>query len=214
MTRTGSKQQQRFVDSSESVEWYTPAPYVEAARTVLERIDLDPASCAKANETIKAGQYFTVADDGLSKPWTINGSPASVFCNPPYGYTGGTVNGEWSGRAGRPNQDVWTEYLLKQYRLHNVYSAIWLLTAATDATRFKELFPFLVCLTDHRIKFVGPDGKTVSGNTKGSAFVYLPPFDATEYGRKWYNDLFARTFSQFGNVVTLYKDQLHRHRRR
>jgi hypothetical protein len=46
-------------------EWFTPAEYVEAARLVLETIDLDPATHPKAQEWIRATQYFTRAEDGL-----------------------------------------------------------------------------------------------------------------------------------------------------
>lgn len=42
------------VFSSRSEEYYTPAPIVEAAREVLGGIDLDPASCDMAQETVRA----------------------------------------------------------------------------------------------------------------------------------------------------------------
>jgi hypothetical protein len=62
-------------------EWFTQAKYIEAAREVMGGvIDLDPASCALANETVKAAKYFTVDDDGLSKPWLCE----SLWLNPPY----------------------------------------------------------------------------------------------------------------------------------
>lgn len=34
--------------------WYTPASYIEAARAVMDGIDLDPFSSEKANSTIRA----------------------------------------------------------------------------------------------------------------------------------------------------------------
>src|SRR5512134_1699762 len=50
-------------------EWYTPAPYVEAARACLGAIDLDPASSATAQATVRAARFFTRDDDGLKQEW-------------------------------------------------------------------------------------------------------------------------------------------------
>jgi DNA N-6-adenine-methyltransferase (Dam) len=69
-----------FAGQSFSSEHYTPAIYIEAAREVLGRIDLDPASNARAQKTVKAGAYFTEKDDGLQQEWRGN-----VWLNPPYG---------------------------------------------------------------------------------------------------------------------------------
>ncbi len=59
-----------------SNEWYTPSYIIEAARQVLGSIDLDPASCALANQTVKAAKYFTVDDDGLAQSWNVTGGGA------------------------------------------------------------------------------------------------------------------------------------------
>lgn len=50
-------------------EWYTPEKYLDLAREVLDEIDLDPASCVFANETVKARLFYSEDDDGLTKPW-------------------------------------------------------------------------------------------------------------------------------------------------
>ena len=63
-------------------EWYSPERLVEAAREVMGSIDLDPASCADAQEVVRADRFYTVADDGLSQPWSGN-----VWLNPPYSRT-------------------------------------------------------------------------------------------------------------------------------
>lgn len=50
--------------TSGDVEYYTPAFIIEAARAVLGgRIELDPASCDFANQTVQAGRIFT--DPGM-----------------------------------------------------------------------------------------------------------------------------------------------------
>jgi hypothetical protein len=49
------------------MEWFTPALYIEKARRVLGQIDLDPASCALAQEVVQARHFFTVNDDGLMR---------------------------------------------------------------------------------------------------------------------------------------------------
>jgi ParB family chromosome partitioning protein len=43
-------------------------------------IDLDPASCAAANEIVRAATYYTIRDDGLMRPWF-----GRIWLNPPYG---------------------------------------------------------------------------------------------------------------------------------
>jgi hypothetical protein len=50
-------------------EWFTPAKYIAAARAVLGGIDLDPASNAIAQATVRAGRYYSKDDDGLAQPW-------------------------------------------------------------------------------------------------------------------------------------------------
>ena len=60
-------------------EWYTPPGMIEAARSVLGAIDLDPASSTIAQRTIQAARYLTIDDDGLKVEWA-----GRVWMNPPY----------------------------------------------------------------------------------------------------------------------------------
>jgi DNA N-6-adenine-methyltransferase Dam len=61
-------------------EFYTPAWVVELARGCMRGIDLDPASCAVANETVKAATFYDLKKNGLTRPWF-----GRVWLNPPYG---------------------------------------------------------------------------------------------------------------------------------
>lgn len=160
---------------SQSTTWFTPAEYIEAARAVLGNIELDPASCALANETVQATRYYTEEADGLRQDWTS----ATLWMNPPYG----KVNG-------KSNQEVWSAKLLAEYRTGRVQAAIMLLNAATDCQWFKPLWDFPLCFTDHRIRFCSPSGES-SQPTHGNVFVYLGP----HRGR------FAQVFGRFGTIV-------------
>jgi hypothetical protein len=59
--------------------YYTPSKYVEMAREVMGSIDLDPASDAIANETVKAAHFYDIRKNGLRPDWNGN-----IFCNPSY----------------------------------------------------------------------------------------------------------------------------------
>jgi len=54
-------------EGCDSDEWYTPAWVIDAARAVLGQIDLDPASCARAQDVVKAGHYWVREDDSLQQ---------------------------------------------------------------------------------------------------------------------------------------------------
>jgi phage N-6-adenine-methyltransferase len=153
-------------------EWYTPAQYIEAARAVMGSIDLDPASSAEANATVRARRYFSAEDDGLAQPWSGN-----VWLNPPYG-----------GKAG-----AFIAKLAQSWEAHEITAAVALVNAySTDHDWFRPLWNQVLCFTDHRISFEPGDGRTeVSGATFGSVFAYFGP----EPQR------FACEFQRFGAVV-------------
>lgn len=142
------------VQQSITNEWYTPAKYIDAARAVLGGFDLDPASCAEANETVKAERYFTASDDALHTEWH-----GRVWLNPPYGRLAGHF----------------VVYLDTQHEIGNITSAITLVNAhCTDTAWFQPLWDHTLCFTDHRIDFsAGTEAR--SGSTHGSVFAYLGP---------------------------------------
>jgi hypothetical protein len=135
-----------------SSEWYTPAIYIEAARTVLGGIDLDPASCSEANETVRAARFYDEAEGGLAQEWK-----GRVWLNPPY-----------QGQAG-----AFITRLADAYESGDVTAGIGLITALTTDTRwFRQLWDHTLCFTYGRIQFGGEGG---SSNTAGSVFIYFGP---------------------------------------
>lgn len=126
----------------DSPEWYTPASFVEAARRVMGRIDLDPASHAEANLTVKADVFYTEADNGLTQPWF-----GSIFINPP----GGLVAEFW-------------KKLMTQWRAHNISEAIWVgysleqLQTLQNADAASPI-EFPICIPRRRIAFVENEAK-------------------------------------------------------
>ena len=68
---------QHINQDSGDVEYYTPIEIVNAARTVMGSIDLDPASSPIANERVKAVKFFS--SNGLGQDWFGN-----VWMNHPF----------------------------------------------------------------------------------------------------------------------------------
>lgn len=143
------------------VEWYTPAEYLDAARSVLGGIDLDPASSQMANETVRAAEFFSVDDDGLTREWH-----GHVWLNPPYGKGSG----------------LFTTKLVEEYGSGRVTAGILLLNAyGFDSAWFQPLWDHPICFTDHRIQFYSPQRET-GGPANANIFVYLGPNDAAFAG--------------------------------
>lgn len=137
---------------ADSNEWYTPQAYIDAARKVLGRFDLDPASCALANKVVKAKTFFSRNEDGLSKKWK-----GTVWMNPPYGDAG----------------PKFVAKLIAAYKAGHVTEAIVLANShCTDARWFQPLFDYVLCFTNHRSKFWNKEG-VGNGSTHGSVFAYL-----------------------------------------
>jgi hypothetical protein len=159
---------------SESNEWYTPGQYVEAARALMGSIDLDPASNVLANETIQAAAYYDIETNGLDKDWA-----GRVWLNPPYGREGGDSN-----------QEIWSHRLIEQFQSGITTEAVLLVNANTEAKWFQPLYDYLICFTNHRIRFYNTEG-TSSQPTQGNALIYFGPQKAR----------FTELFKQFGPIV-------------
>ena len=151
-------------------EWYTPAHFVEAARSVMGTIDLDPASSEIANQTVKATQFFTSEDSGLEKVWR-----GRVFLNPPYA---------------QPLIAQFIEKAVEQFCQDHVPEAIVLVNNGTDTAWGQALLgsAAAVCFPKSRIRFIDPMGKPSGAPLQGQMIAYL--------GRN--RDRFFQEFGKFG----------------
>ena len=157
-----------------SNEWYTPSRYVEAAREVMGSIDLDPASCAMANETVKATRYYSKEDDGLSKPWHGN-----VWLNPPYGM-----------EYGKAGTGAFLRKLVREYDAGNVQQAFVLTMIGMYTDWFFLLLEYPLCYLYERPEFIRPDGSMMHHRFT-SCFAYLGSNEAK----------FIEVFSEFGTIA-------------
>jgi ParB family transcriptional regulator, chromosome partitioning protein len=116
-------------------DWRTPADIIDAAREVMGGIDLDPASCAKANEIVDATAFYTVREDGLRQPWNA----PRVFLNPPYG----------------PHLARWIPKLLAEHARGALTEAVVLVPARVDTRWFAMLDGWPRCHVRGRLRFNG-----------------------------------------------------------
>lgn len=168
--------------ASKSAEWYTPPVYIEAARSVLGSIDLDPASCAEANRIVKAAAYYTQQDNGLAHPWS-----GRIWLNPPFGRSARMMGQRRSTIA------LFTEKLLQEYTSSNIEQAIALVTTEVNVRWYYPLLQYPICFPDHRVHFIVPGGASRGKTSQmfGTSFVYL--------GANI--EQFINIFSQFGVIM-------------
>ena len=161
-----------------SNEWYTPAKYIEAARQVMGRIDLDPASCEEANLTVKATRYYDKTQNGLMQPWW-----GCVWLNPPYGFVNGGTKRGFSSSL----QAKFVEKFLRESLEQGI---LLLLGNSCFNSYFVPLWEYPVCFHRNTIAFERSDGsKGVFGF--GTIFVYIGPHEQR----------FIDIFSRFGTVA-------------
>ena len=147
----------RGTEGTGEYERYTPAEYVEAAREVLGKIDLDPASSQRAQKTVKAAEYFAIEDDGLKQKWH-----GRVFLNAPYH---------------RGLLAAFVDKLVAEITAGRVTSAVMLTNNCTDTDWFDTALRACagVCFTHGRIQFFERGGTQMDTPPQGQAFFYFGP---------------------------------------
>jgi len=156
-------------------EWYTPKPYIEAARSVMGKIDLDPASTKEANKVVQAEKIYTIKNNGLKQDWT----GTACWLNPPY----------TSKLVGK-----FIEKLAASVESGAVTEAIVLVNNATETkwfVRIASISSFL-CFPSSRIKFWKPD-KDKAAPLQGQAIAYIG-----KHGKR-----FVSEFRPFGIIAEI-----------
>jgi hypothetical protein len=203
---------------SATAEHGTPTEVIEAARNVLQGIELDPASNALFNKLVRAERYFNERNNGFIKPWDAR----SVFLNPPGGYIddkGRRVvmvrgQGFTYPKTGKPaprgtsSMAAWWVKLIDEYEAWRAKSAIFIgfslevlqRTQMRNCTTPLE-FPF--CVPAKRLQFLEDRGKKLvkgTAPTHANVIVLLPQYQGGSRDEKQV-DTFIKEFSHIGKVV-------------
>ena len=144
------KKNMQVVESGNN-EWYTPIEYINSAKNVMGRLDLDPASNDFAQAQIKAENYYTASNCGLSKEGKGN-----VWLNPPY------------------SRGLLDKFIGKLISEDSISQYICLVNSSTDTKWCHELMDNsdAMCLTKGRISFLDENGIKSKGNSRGQIFFY------------------------------------------
>jgi site-specific DNA-methyltransferase (adenine-specific) len=158
-------------------EFFTPSSVLEAARQFLGIIELDPASCEAAQQSVGATHFLSRADDALNKSWLAS----TVWLNPPYGRQ----------ENGTSTAGTWAAKLESEHIAGNVGEALLLCNDRGDTSWTQSLIAtYPHCRLAERLKFGRPDGSTQK----------LPVGQVVYYLGTRTND-FARAFRTLGAIV-------------
>lgn len=158
-------------------EWYTDAVWIDRARRVMGGVDLDPASSAVAQRTVRAGTFYTAEDDGLSRAWF-----GKVWLNPPYS---------------QPLIGQFTDRVVLEYQRGNVEAAVVLVPLGWDTEWGQRLLAAsdAICFAGGRLKFTSGVTGERGPSPNGSLVCYLGRAAET------FTDVFADCGVVFGQAL-------------
>lgn len=202
--------------SSASNEHYGPPWVLEKVHQLMGDIDLDPASCAAANQIVKAERYYSLerGENGLVLPWR-----GRVYLNPP----GGAI--DWpsvdlpKNRRHDHNQAaLWWAYLVSAWAVREIEQACFMVFNL-ETIRYAQGYPvphildFPTWWPDDRVDFwaPGPDGVPAEQGSPAhpNCLVYLPPVRSdggwlpVDPGPQRFEQLFQEAVFSGGVVKTM-----------
>jgi len=123
--------------SAKSDEHGTPHFLAQAAREALGKIDLDPMSNHAAQKIIRAQNFYTKEEDGLTKPWI-----GRIWLNPAFSLA-----------------DEAVAKLIGAYEVGICPEALLLIKAAPETKRNQSLAAYPFCELNKRVKFLAEGNK-------------------------------------------------------
>lgn len=151
-----------FRKGNGSTQWFTPPMLLDPIREALGgEITLDPASCDEAQVTVRARRYYTVEDNGLTKPWRA----ARVLVNPPYGHS--AENGAAS------SQGQWAKKALEEYDAGRAKKIVLVVRPSTEAEWWWKLWRFPVVFVRGRVSFIPGPGSSYTRPTIGTGLICI-----------------------------------------
>lgn len=134
-------------------EWFTPSNIIESARMTMGSIDLDPASCDRANQRVKAQKIYTEQDSSLIHSWRGN-----IWMNPPYS---------------QPLITQFSDKFLQE--LPKINSACILVNNATETKWLQRLLRACnaICFLEGRVKFIDYEGNASGSPLQGQVILYF-----------------------------------------
>jgi hypothetical protein len=177
------KNHQLINQDSKDFEYYTDPGYTCLARSLLNGIELDPASSTAANRFVRAERIYAIDDDGLSKPWNCR----SLWMNHPFS------RGEAPCPKDRkqckkkvckdrgyhidtriPSNKEWIDKLVQSFKTGAIRGeALNITYAATSEAWFRPLQQYPQLYIVPRCNYFLPNGKIKKGVTKGSVITFL-----------------------------------------
>jgi hypothetical protein len=169
--------------TSGDVEYGSPPFIIEAARSVLGKIDLDPATSREWNAIVKAVEYYTKDHNGLLYPWGTQHAPRTVWLNWPF-------SGGWTACDDKckrktcenrgyhvyedvPDNAQWVNKITDEYAAGRVREGLCICFAATSEKWFQNLLLFPQCYLYPRTNYYKLDGTVLPGVSKGSVVTYF-----------------------------------------
>jgi hypothetical protein len=138
--------------STGSSEWHTPPHVLALARELMGTIDLDPASLALANLTVRATRFYTVADDGLAREWH-----GRVWLNPPFGR----------------NIGAWVAKMREGFSAGHVTEGLLLVPCCPETGWWELVADRPWCAPRGRLSYINPDDPDTGAAPKGHAIFYF-----------------------------------------